>query len=593
MMQLKTEFQRALNAQRLSEYKKRYNQMDNPKYLYGTHYSTPGYVIGYLVRKYPQFMLKLQSGKFDAPDRLFKSIIDDYNNVYYNNACVKELIPEFYQDDEGFLVNGLNLKLGYTQDQQKVDDVIFPNWAKDAKEFLKINREALESDYVSENLHHWIDLIFGYKQRGPASIEFDNVFHPLTYEGFIDLDKIENPTDRMSYKCQINEFGQCPKQLFKIPHPQRNKLKNLSIVNLIQPSSSGDQDNQLQDQEQKIDSTKQIQKQIQNSTSCEVNQIWNGANVEYSSIERVHRKKITQIIQLEKDKNQVITIGSDGILQQIDINEKNIQKKFKISDYFLSCICPIQSDRKFAIGSWDSKIYIFNLNYGTSTEYDSTHVDCVSALAYLKNKQILFSASWDCSIKQNTINEEFEIEDETDFIDHCNQVTALGVNDSEDIMAFGDVEGLVCVHNVDSGNQLFNFNINEMKINKLIFNQDNLMALDDKTMQFYSKTGTEITKFNYDQQNEFFTDVKLDGKNVLACTRKGHVGIYDLLQEKKTGYFYTDFQNQTDQTVEDDNKFSTLFVNDENNLVILGSENGTLHIIKKKQIENIKFEDDL
>ena len=28
----------------------------------------------------------------------------------------------------------------------------------------------------------------------------------------------------MSVKCQINEFGQCPKQIFKIPHPPRNAL---------------------------------------------------------------------------------------------------------------------------------------------------------------------------------------------------------------------------------------------------------------------------------------------------------------------------------------------------------------------------------
>lgn len=44
-------------------------------------------------------------------------------------------------------------------------DVELPTWAKgNATIFLKVLREALESDYVSENLNHWIDLIFGYKQ---------------------------------------------------------------------------------------------------------------------------------------------------------------------------------------------------------------------------------------------------------------------------------------------------------------------------------------------------------------------------------------------------------------------------------------------
>lgn len=37
-----------------------YNEMANPKFLYGTHYSTPGYVIGYLLRNRPLYMLKLQ-----------------------------------------------------------------------------------------------------------------------------------------------------------------------------------------------------------------------------------------------------------------------------------------------------------------------------------------------------------------------------------------------------------------------------------------------------------------------------------------------------------------------------------------------------
>lgn len=61
----------------------------------------------------------------------------------------------------------MNLELGVRQNKKKVGDVKIPKWANgDPDVFLKIMREALESEYVSQNLHHWIDLIFGYKQRG-------------------------------------------------------------------------------------------------------------------------------------------------------------------------------------------------------------------------------------------------------------------------------------------------------------------------------------------------------------------------------------------------------------------------------------------
>lgn len=42
------------------------------------------------------------------------------------------------------------------------------------EDFVHKLRTALESNYVSSHLHEWIDLIFGYKQRGDEALKADN-----------------------------------------------------------------------------------------------------------------------------------------------------------------------------------------------------------------------------------------------------------------------------------------------------------------------------------------------------------------------------------------------------------------------------------
>jgi factor associated with neutral sphingomyelinase activation len=54
-----------------------------------------------------------------------------------------------------------HLALGKRQNGKPVGDVELPQWAESPAHFLQTNRAALESPYVSANLHHWIDLIFG------------------------------------------------------------------------------------------------------------------------------------------------------------------------------------------------------------------------------------------------------------------------------------------------------------------------------------------------------------------------------------------------------------------------------------------------
>ncbi|EKU21342.1 hypothetical protein NGA_2038300, partial [Nannochloropsis gaditana CCMP526] len=87
-----------------------------------------------------------------------------------------------------------------------------------------------ESEYVSSHLHEWIDLIFGWKQRGPPAEAARNVFYYLTYEGAVDVDRIDDPVLKEATEAQIRHYGQTPSQLFSQPHPPR-----LPLHDTVQP----------------------------------------------------------------------------------------------------------------------------------------------------------------------------------------------------------------------------------------------------------------------------------------------------------------------------------------------------------------------
>lgn len=222
----------SLNPSRRAFFEERYSSWDHdqiPPFHYGTHYSTSAFTLNWLIRLEPftTMFLSLQGGKFDHPNRLFSSVATAWKNCQRDTSDVKELIPEFYYLPEMF-VNWNRYKLGATEEEGVVDDVVLPPWATSPEEFVRINRMALESEFVSCQLHQWIDLIFGYKQRGPEAVRATNVFYYLTYEGSVDLDTIQDPVMREAIENQIKNFGQTPSQLLMEPHPPRSSAMHLS-----------------------------------------------------------------------------------------------------------------------------------------------------------------------------------------------------------------------------------------------------------------------------------------------------------------------------------------------------------------------------
>ncbi|EAY03298.1 Beige/BEACH domain containing protein [Trichomonas vaginalis G3] len=223
----------ALNSTRLSKLIKSRKDVEGTVFdcLYRSHYSTPAFVIFYMIRIEPftSLHILLQKDRFDNPNRLFSSIPYSWELVTGTAIDFRELIPEFFSFGT-FLKNSENYDLGELSNGTRVNDVQLPPWAKNSSQFVIMNRLALESPYVSANLNHWIDLMFGYRSRGQGAEDVFNVFSPYSYSEVLNDPTISVEVARSS----AYNFGTCPDQIFSEPSPEKQILKTNKIC-----SSSG------------------------------------------------------------------------------------------------------------------------------------------------------------------------------------------------------------------------------------------------------------------------------------------------------------------------------------------------------------------
>ncbi|KAL9263385.1 GFS12-like protein [Drosera capensis] len=113
-----------------------------------------------------------------------------------------ECIPEFYCDPQVFY----SLNTG-------MSDLGVPSWAGSPEEFIKLHRDALESQRVSREIHHWIDITFGYKMSGSAALDAKNVM--------------------LSSSDPLLPRATGRRQLFTRPHPARQGIPQTAYYHTV------------------------------------------------------------------------------------------------------------------------------------------------------------------------------------------------------------------------------------------------------------------------------------------------------------------------------------------------------------------------
>ncbi|XP_068199670.1 protein FAN [Antennarius striatus] len=520
----------ALNKERLDRLLERYRAMPDPPFMYGSHYSSPGYVLFYLVRVAPEHMLCLQNGRYDHADRMFNSIGETWKNCLEGATDFKELIPEFFGDDPGFLENKLSLNLGRKQNGSLVGDVILPPWASDPGDFLQKHRTALESQFVSEHLHDWIDLVFGFKQRGSDAVAAHNVFHPVTYEGGIDCESIKDPDQRIAMLTQILEFGQTPKQLFSTPHPQRITPR---FHNMTRSPSISSPLSELSPVSQSEDSS------FEDLTEESRKLAWaNMGNLKLLSSHKIHKEAVTGIT-MTRDGSSVFSTSQDSTLKMFSKDLKEFQRSMSFSNMALSSCLMLADGKTVLCSSWDNNVYFYSIPYGRRQDTLMGHDDAVSGMCWFEDR--LYTASWDSTVKvwqcaagSSSSHSRFNFQLLAE-LEHEAGVNAISLNPVGTLLVSGCKAGTVTIWDTSSYTALQQVHCHTGTIHHMAFSPDsrNILSVGaDSCMKVIDvQTGMVMSSVKAEEEQRCFC---WDGNSVLCGGKSGDLLLWDLLSNMIT-----------------------------------------------------------
>ena len=482
----------------------------NYKYHYSSHYSNPFYVTHYLYRLFPysSSAIELQGNGFDSPSRQFISIEQSYTNCMTEATDVRELIPEFYYLPEMF-ININNINFG---DVPNIHGITLPKWShNNPYKFTAKNRLALESDYVSSKINNWIDLIYGFKQKGKEAINAMNAFFKSSYEDAIDIDKYTKESKKDEYDSYISriDFGQTPSQLFNskpfVSRLPRDKAKcSLNVIS-------------------QIDSLR-----FYNSTSEKIN------SATYKTFNKdIARKMIIYIKAVKHDK--VLCVFNNGISLLLKANDTpysesglifiNDKKLYMPSDYKEYSAVTNKQTQNIHVNT-NSKIMLLE-----EDEDIMKNIEQSQPVVAIKNgKYIIKGGYYDSKFllyqADNTHKNFIYIA-----IDKDSKVTSLLVDDkNEKFLYVGTSTGKIFIYNIHSKDKSIPIH-NVLTFNRIIFNHTNAINMmyfnnklniiasisNDKTCNVYTYPLFRIVTVIKHNDSSIQFDYVFISSNPLAC----------------------------------------------------------------------------
>jgi len=478
---------------------------------------------------------------------MFCSVEETWENVLNGGADVKELIPEFYMEGGNFLRNSMRLSLGVRQESgERVGDVTLPPWASSAADFTAKCREALECDHVSANIHAWIDLIFGYKLRGDASVDADNVFYHLTYEGAVDLDAMTDPTEREAVHMQIMEFGQTPKQLFTIPHPPRSGGGKKPVLPSVEAEPTHAPGAAADATEAESVDAEAADAAMDEPTSHEAKAVAGEASSNWSNMptlvpqftQKLHRDAITSFCTCKEGKT-VYTVSEDNTLKIFSLEDQMQIHQASIGDMALSAVIPLEDGETFIVASWDNNVYWYNTAYGRVENTLSAHEDAVSQL--IRHEDVLITSSWDSTVKVWNYNDAASgskrfAEDcliaELDELD--GEVHCLSLHAGRGLIAAAGSEGRIVIWTLSDYSMQTEIYAHDDMVHCIKFSPDGQRLLscgNDGTLRVTDiDHGDEVACIDTEDELRCFD---FQGQFLIAGTESGDLHVWDVVQQKQ------------------------------------------------------------